>query len=168
MELQTVVLAKHHIREEFSCGHEILDEYLKKQANQDIRKRLAMCFILSDEPKDNRVKGYYTLSNSSIPREYIPDDLQRRFPQAYKVIPATLLGRLARDRNFTKQGLGEKLLIDALYRSYLASRELGSFAVVVDPIDEFAEQFYAGYGFTKLPDSGKMFLPMKTIEQLFE
>lgn len=168
MELHTVSLAKHHIREEFSCGQEVLDAYLKKQANQDIRKRLAMCFILSDEPKDNRVKGYYTLSNTSIPREFIPDDLQRRFPKAYKVIPATLLGRLARDRNFTKQGLGEKLLIDALYRSYLASRELGSFAVVVDPINEFAEQFYASYGFAKLPDSGKMFLSMKTIEQLFE
>lgn len=139
MEFQTVGLAKHHIREEFSCGHEIVDEYLKNQANQDIRKRLAMCFVLSDEPIDNRVKGYYTFSNTSIPREFIPDDLQSRFPQAYKVIPATLLGRLARDRNFTKQGIGEKLLIDALYRSYLASRELGSFAVVVDPIDEFAE-----------------------------
>jgi len=168
MELHTVSLAKHHIRKEFDCGQVVLDEYLKKQANQDIRKRIAMCFIISDEPEDNRVKGYYTLSNTSIPRDLIPDDLQRRFPHAYKSIPATLLGRLARDRNFTKQGIGEKLLIDALYRSYLASREIGSFAVVVEPINEIAEQFYSSYGFTKLPDSGKMILAMKTIEQLFE
>ena len=168
MEFQTVILAKHHIRNEFTCGQEILDDYIKKQANQDMRKRLAMCFIIADEPNDSRVKGYYTLSNTSISREFIPEELQRKFPKAYTAIPATLLGRLARDRNFTKQGLGEKLLIDALYRSYLASRELGSFAVVVDPLDEIAEQFYASYGFTKLPDSGKLFLPMKTIEQLFE
>jgi hypothetical protein len=59
------------------------------------------------------------------------------------------------------------LLINALYRSYLASKELGSFAVVVDPIDEEAEMFYVAYGFKKLPDSGKLFIAMKTIDQLF-
>jgi hypothetical protein len=60
------------------------------------------------------------------------------------------------------------LLIDALKRSYEISKTIGSFAVVVDPIDQDAEDFYVKYGFIKLPDSGKMFLPMKTINQLFE
>ena len=167
MQLITENLAKHHIRNEFYCGHEWLDVYLKTQVNQDIRKRLAVCFVISDQAS-NRVMGYYTLSNTGLSRELIPESLQKKFPPAYKTIPATLLGRLARDQHFKKQGLGEKLLIDALYRSYLASLELGSFAVIVDPIDEFAVQFYASYGFQLLPDSGKMFMTMKTIEQLFE
>jgi hypothetical protein len=47
------------------------------------------------------------------------------------------------------------------------SKKAGSFAVVVDPLDEEAEGFYTKYGFIQLPDSGKMFLPMKTIEVLF-
>lgn len=34
-------------------------------------------------------------------------------------------------------------------------------AVVVDPINEKAVKFYAKYGFEQLPDSKKMFLPMK-------
>ena len=59
------------------------------------------------------------------------------------------------------------LLIDALSRSYEISKSVGSFAVVVDPLDEDAEKFYFKYGFILLPDSRKMFLPMKTIGKLF-
>jgi len=38
---------------------------------------------------------------------------------------------------------------------------------IVHPIDKKAEKFYEEYGFQKLSDSGKMFLAMKTIDQLF-
>ena len=57
--------------------------------------------------------------------------------------------------------------MDALHRSYTASEIIGSFAVVVDPLDEEAENFYAKYGFIKLPDSGKMLIAMQTIVKLF-
>lgn len=40
-------------------------------------------------------------------------------------------------------------------------------AVVVDPIDDNARRFYLKYGFINLPDSGRMFIPMGTIAQLF-
>lgn len=168
MKLQTERLQSAHNRDDFECGQKALDEYLKKQANQDIKKKLSACFVITENEKSvNKVRGYYTLSNTGISREYIPQELRNKFPKSYKTIPATLLGRLARDRSVIGQGQGEKLLIDALYRSHLAAKELGSFAVVVDPIDKKAELFYAEYGFKKLPDSGKMFLAMKTIDQLF-
>ena len=168
MELQTVSLQSSHSRDEFECGQIMLDEYLKKQANQDIKKRLSACFVITENVETvDKVKGYYTLSNTAISREDIPEALQKKFPNSYKSIPATLLGRLARDKSVAGQGHGERLLIPALFRSHLAAKELGSFAVVVDPIDEKAEKFYSEYGFKKLPDSGKMFLAMKTIDQLF-
>jgi hypothetical protein len=167
MKFLTENLSKHHLRDKFDCGIESLNNYLKHQANQDIKKRLAMCFVISNEPIDSTIKGYYTLSNSSISREYIPEEIQKKFPKAYKAIPTTLLGRLARDQKYAYEGIGEQLLIDALYRSYLASQELGSFAVIVDPINEFAEQFYASYGFVKLQNSKKMFLAMKTVSEIF-
>lgn len=169
MEFQTESLKKTHSREDFECGQIALDEYLKKQANQDIRKKLSACFVILENVETvEKVKGYYTLSNTSINRKHIPESLQKKFPRSYQSIPATLLGRLARDKSVAGRGHGEKLLIDALYRSHLASKELGSFAVVVDPIDEKAEKFYAEYGFKKLPDSGKMFLAMRTVDQLFQ
>ncbi|MCC6702302.1 MAG: GNAT family N-acetyltransferase [Fluviicola sp.] len=168
MELLTVSLQSYHFRDEFESGQIVLDDYLKKQANQDIKKRVSACFVLTHQEQSlEKVKGYYTLSSTSIPRELIPSELEKKFPKSYQTIPATLLGRLARDKTVIGTGQGEKLLIDALYRSHLAAKEVGSFAVVVDPIDEKAESFYLDYGFKKLPDSGKLFLAMKTIDQLF-
>ncbi len=79
------------------------------------------------------------------------------------------MGRLARD--FSQKGtkIGEHLLLDALQRSYNISKEsIGAMAVVVDPISQYAINFYAKYGFVLLLDSGKMFIPMKTIENLFK
>jgi hypothetical protein len=60
------------------------------------------------------------------------------------------------------------LLIDALSRCYEISKSVESFAVVVDPLDEEAENFYTKYGFILLPDSCKMFLPMETVRKLFK
>ena len=161
------ILSSKHRRSKFSCGNELLDVYLQKQANQDIKRKLSACFVLIDK-ETNLIKGYYTLSNNSIPQESIPIQIQKKLPRSYKSIPTTLLGRLAVDSRFQGRGVGKLLLIDALIRSYETSKKIGSFAVIVDPIDQDAEDFYAKYGFIKLPDSGKMFLPMRTINQLFD
>ena len=156
-----------HKKADFSCGMEMLDNYIHKQANQDIKRKLAACFVIK-EPETDLIKGYYTLSNSNIPLELIPNEIRRKLPSAYEAIPTTLLGRLAIDTKYQGQGIGKLILVDALKRSYELSKIIGSFAVVVDPIDQNAEKFYEKYGFIKLPDSKKMFLPMKTIGQLFE
>lgn len=160
-------LNSRHKKSDFSCGKEMLDTYIQKQANQDVKRKLSACFVIN-ETETNLIKGYYTLSNNSVPSEFIPDQIRKKLPRAYKSIPTTLLGRLAIDDRFQGQGIGKLILIDALKRSYEISKTIGSFAVIVDPIDEDAENFYNKYGFIKLPDSGKMFLPMKTISQLFK
>jgi len=167
MNRLTESLKPKHRKNEFSCGREMLDNYLKKQASQDIKRKLAVCFVLNDEAT-NLVKGYYTLSNNTIPQNIIPPEFQKKLPKSYTSIPATLLGRFAIDKKFQGKGIGKLLLIDALKRSYEISKSIGSFAVIVDPLDKEAELFYKKFGFISLPDSGKMFLPMNTIEPLFE
>jgi len=156
-----------HKKSNFSCGKEMLDIYIHNQANQDVKRKLSACFVIN-EKETNLIKGYYTLSNNSIPSKFVPNQIQKKLPRSYESIPTTLLGRLAIDNRFQGQGIGKLILIDALKRSYEISKTIGSFAVIVDPIDQDAENFYEKYGFIKLPDSGKMFLPMKTISQLFK
>lgn len=163
----TETLNSGHRKNEFSCGKEMLDNYLHRQANQDIKRKLSACFVIIDQ-ETNLLKGYYTLANNSIPQEIIPEEYKKKLPKSYSSIPATLLGRLAIDSRFQGKGIGKLLLIDALKRSYEISKTIGSFAVVVDPLDIDAERFYSKYGFIKLPDSGKMFLPMTTIRELFD
>lgn len=157
---------KIHNRTGFSCEEDSLTDYLTKQASQDIKKSLAACFVIVNN--SNHVKGYYTLSNDSLERSEIPEEHQKKVPQNYNV-PVTLLGRLARDISEKGTGIGEHLLLDALYRSYnISVIGIGSMAVIVDPINDNAIRFYSKYGFTLLPDSGKMFLTMKAISQLFK
>ena len=166
MKYLTETLESKHRKKEFSCGKEMLDNYLHHQANQDIKRKLSACFVLVDSEPEV-IKAYYTLSNNSIPLDLIPADFRKNLPKSYSAIPTTLLARLAIDSRFQGQGIGAILLIDALKRCYDIAETIGSFAVIVNPLDKDAERFYKKYGFIKLPDSKKMFLPMKTIEKLF-
>ena len=160
------LLSKKHNRSNFDCGKELLNNYLKNQAGQDVKRKLSACFVLSED-ETNTIQGFYTLSNNSIPFSSLPEQIHKKLPKSYTSVPTTLLGRLATDIKYQGQGIGKILLIDALKRSFDNSQVMGSFAVVVDPIDEDAEKFYKKYDFIKLPDSGKMFIAMKTLNILF-
>jgi len=165
-EYVTILLTSDYHKQKFQSGTDQLDNYLQRQAGQDVKRKLTAVFILPGE--DYIIKGYYTLSNEALSRKNIPDNLLKKLPPAYENLPVTLLGRLAIDKSFQNQGLGSLLLIDALKRSYnTAVGSVGSMAVVVDPIDNSARSFYLKYGFIELPDSGRLFIPMGTIAQLF-
>ncbi len=162
--MKITLLDKSHHRKDFQCEEPQLNDYLHQQASQDVKKKLAVCFVAAD--KDNNVIGYYTLTSESLGRDEIPDKYIKKVPKHYNA-PVILLGRLARDLSQKGTGLGEHLLIDALFRAYKLSEEsIGAMAVVVDPINEHAVKFYKTYGFEELRDSEKMFLPMNTIKQL--
>lgn len=130
-----------------------------------MRRKLAVCFVHASV--DSMVTGYYTLSSLSIPHELWPADFKPEPPRSYSDLPVTLLGRLAVDQSAQGTGLGGQLLVDALVRSWqVATSSVGSMAVFVDPIDDKARSFYLHFGFIPLPDSPRLFLPMKTIEKL--
>lgn len=156
-----------HDRSAFSCGEASLDNYILKQARQDMKRRLSVVFVLTEE-NSSKVIGYYTLTNDGVDRLQVPDEISKKMPPSYKNLPITLLGRLAVDKKYQGQDLGEKLLLHALKKcSDISKTQVGSMAVVVDPLNQKAVSFYEQYGFIKLPDRGRMFLPMKTIDQLF-
>jgi len=151
-------------KKDFSCGKEMLDNYIHFQASQDVKRKLCVVFAMFE---DITVMGYYTLSNFSMPAELIPENLRKKMPKSYTTLPVTLLGRLAIDLKFRGKGLGGILLLDALKRSYeIATQSLGSIGIVVDPLDDEAVLFYEKFGFVMIPDSGKMLLSMTEIAQL--
>lgn len=129
-----------------------------------MERRVAAVFVL--HCGDNIVTGYYALSNTSVPLKDLPEKITKRLPR-YPLVPATLLGRLARDQNHRKKGLGEILLLDALRRSLEQSDQIGSAAVVVDAKNVEAVKFYESYGFIPfLDDALRLFLPMGVIAGL--
>lgn len=158
-------LGSQHSREDFSSGESALDTYLRRQAGQDIRKRVATAFVVTADGRT--IAGYYTLSQFAVELELIPDELAKRLPK-YPWVPATLLGRLAVGLAFRGRGLGKFLLMDALCRALQGSRQVASAAVVVDAKDSAAASFYGAYGFLEMDKvPGRLLLPMTTIERSF-
>lgn len=159
-------LGKLHDRAVFSCGKETLDRYLMERASQDARRHYSASFVLV-EKGERTVLGYYTLSSFGISLKDLPEEIFKKLPR-YPIVPATLLGRLAVDKNQCGKGLGELLLLDALHRSLAQSDVIGSVAVVVEAKDEDAIRFYKNYEFMPFADCpDRLFLPMKTIKKLF-
>ena len=156
-------LGKKHNRAAFCCGVDELDKYFQAQAGQDARKRIAAPFVLV-EKNSGFVAGYYTLSATRIKLGELPIEITKKLPK-YPELPATLLGRLAVDQNHRQKGLGEMLLMDALYRSL--QNEIATIAVVVDAKDDKACSFYEHYQFICFPDySHRLFLMMETIAKM--
>jgi ribosomal protein S18 acetylase RimI-like enzyme len=150
-------LASSHNRSGFTCGSEPLDRYLRQQANQDIKKRAAICFVAA-EANSGIVAGYYTLAATTVLLRDLPASVAGRLPR-YPAVPCVLLGRLAVAAAFQGRKLGAVLLADAVAR--VARADIASFALVVDPKDMAAAAFYRRYGFALLPAPEKrMLLPI--------
>lgn len=162
--LRVEPLGPHHDRKSFASGVEPLDRYFRSQAGQDARKNMAAPFVLV--LPDGVIGGYYTLSATGVILTEFPVDITRKLPR-YPLVPATLLGRLAVDRNYQGRGYGRFLLADALLRAVRS--EIASFAVIVDAKDEAARRFYERESFLPFRDQPmKLFRPMADIANLFK
>ncbi|MDP6480075.1 MAG: GNAT family N-acetyltransferase [Phycisphaerales bacterium] len=142
-------LSADHDRSAFSCGHESLDEFLKKFAGQNQKSGISKTYVAT-RPDDPTVCGYYSASSGAVQFNDIPETLRKRLPKY--PIPIAHLGRLAVDAAAQGHGLGELLLMDALARIMSAADAIGIHALEVVAIDENAKRFYLKYGFTELLD----------------
>ncbi len=152
-------LGTQHDRASFECGNEALDRYLKERATQDIRRGLARLFVATAADDPARVLGFFTLSATAIVALDLPPEVAKRLPRY--PIPAALIGRLAVDREIAGRGLGGVLLMDAVEKAKVAARTIAITVIVVDPIDDTAQSFYAAFGFRSLQGpQRRMFLTL--------
>jgi ribosomal protein S18 acetylase RimI-like enzyme len=159
-------LGKQHDRMAFRCGVAELDAYLQQRAGQDVRRRAAAVFVMTPNDEPNRIAGFYSLSSASIVLDELPEEIATNLPR-YPMVPAVLIGRLARDVSFP--GMGRLLLLDALARSLRHSEEVAAALVLVDAKNDAARQFYERYGFQAVVQiPRRLFLPMKTVAKLLE
>lgn len=160
-------LGRQHQRDDFQCGIDALDRYLKQQARQEADKHVAAPFVLVHD-NNPAVLGYYTLSASSISAADIAPELASKLPR-YPQLPVTLIGRLAVDTRLKGQGRGSFLLMDALRRCFEHAANVAAVAVVVDAKDDEAAAFYRHFRFLALQrNPRRLYLPMKTIAQLMK
>jgi GNAT superfamily N-acetyltransferase len=154
-----------HDRSAFACGKPPLDRYLKEQASQDIKRRANAIFVLADTNRPAEIIGYFTLCSSTLTQGEVPEATRKLVPR-YPLVSATLIGRLAVAQAHHRKGFGGMLLERALGKAYEATAYVASCMVVVDAIDDEAVGFYKAFGFTQLPDSMRLVLPMQTVAKL--
>ncbi len=168
MSLRIVRFDKNnHNRKTFDCGDVSLNNYLKQQASQHLKRGVCTIFVLIDDAVPARILGFYTLSNSQIARSDIDERTARRLPR--HPIPTITLGRMAVHLEEQGNGYGAILLVDAIKRCCLVSQEVGVYAMVVDAKGSKAMTFYEHFGFSSLPQNPlRLILPIGTAAQLLK
>jgi GNAT superfamily N-acetyltransferase len=152
-----------HERDNFDCGEQSLNQFLRVYANQFRERGLGVTWVATQEDAPRRIIGYYTLSMNSV----LPAELEN--PRIHLPrIPVILLGRLAIDLLVQRQGLGSRLLLHALYSSMELSTRIGTYAVVVDPLNTQAAAFYRQHDFEPMPgDPKRLYRSIKNITKSF-
>src|SRR5580658_684344 len=159
-------LEEHDDVENFECGDEPLNNYLKRHGwTNQVKISIGVTYVAVDEGAPRVVLGYFTLAMASVPRAAFPKRSVRGLP-AYD-LPLILLARLAVDRRFAGLGLGHALISEALRVSLQVANAVGCRAIVTDVYRDRIG-WYARYGFVPIEgaaESGpqRMFLDLRTV-----
>jgi predicted N-acetyltransferase YhbS len=140
-----VKLAEYHQLDQFSSGETSLDDWLKNRARNNQASGASSVYVSCD---GNRVAACYSLSASAVTATPTPGRFRRNMPDP---IPVVLLGRLAIDTGWQRQGVGRSLFKDAALRVSQAADAIGVRGIVVHAISDTARKFYIALGFTECP-----------------
>jgi len=161
-----------HDRVSFDCGEEALNTFLHTQAAKHMEVGVSRTMLLpaSAPLPDGKypICAFYTIAPSTINRETLPEALAKKRP--HYPVPVFLLAQLAVHSEYQNRGLGKITLIKALEYLLDVNAHMRAYAIIVDCLNEDAEQFYSKYGFEELCKYNgrtRMFIPMKTVAQLF-
>ena len=160
-----------HDRQSFDCGSAELNDFIQQYAARHRNAGISRTMVLLSKTLEGgkaSICSYYTLSHAEIKRETLPERVAKKLP-LYPV-PVMLIAQLAVHEQCKGQGLGKITLIRSLRHCLDVNLLLPSFAVIVDALEDGVQAFYKQYGFQFLCEHQgrtRLYLPMKTIEQLF-
>jgi len=160
-----------HDRKDFDCGESELNDFIQTKASKHMEAKISRTMVLpSKDPLPNgkyRICAFYAVTPSSIERDSLPEDVKKKLP-SYPV-PVFLLAQLAVHSEYRNQKLGKTTLLKSLEYLWKIAGNLSAFAIVVDCLNENAQNFYIKYGFQPLKTPNvrtRMFISMIVIDKL--
>lgn len=163
---------KKHDRTAFSCGIRQIDNFFQQTANRQEKADNLRTFVMVTP--HGEVIGFYATNAHAVDYQDLPSKYARTRP-GHGSIPAVYISMIGVDEKYQGKGEGGVLLTDCLERLYYASLSIGIAVVMLDVFDcgdstlvQKRISLYQSYGFEQLTANElRMYIPMKTIEELF-
>lgn len=143
--LAPVLLHAQRQTEQFSCGVESLDAWLKRRALKNQIQGASRTYVAC---QGDRVVAYYAIASGAVTCNEATGRLRRNMPDP---IPVVVLGRLGVDSSLHGQGVGRSLVRDAALRILQAADVIGIRGMTVQALSDDARVFYEHMGFEPSP-----------------
>jgi len=140
-----VPLSAEHRLDDFACGVDSLDDWLKRRARPNQLGGASRTYVVAE---GTQVVGYYCLASGALALSDAPALVRRNMPDP---VPVAILGRLAIHQTWQGRGVGVALLQDAVLRTLHASEILGIRGLLVHALSAEAKAFYEHHGFVASP-----------------
>lgn len=155
-------LARQHAVDDFDCGEEALNLFLKRFAFSNQQANASQTYV---GLADSRVIGFYTLVVGEVSYEDASERLKKGL--ARQPVPLMLLARLAVSQAIQGKGAGAGLLKDAMLRTMQAADIAGIRAMAAHAKNDKIRAFYEHFGFTPSPtDPLHLFVLIKDLRHM--
>lgn len=162
-EYRVEPLRRDHPKSAFRSGQAQVDDWLANKALQNQEKHLSATKVLIDPV--GTIAGFYTLATAQIDFADLPPNLYRRLPR--RNLPVAVLAWLGIRDTDQGQGLGRRLLAQALVDCHHAGETFPFVAVILDCVDDRALVFYRRWDFRPLPGHHhRLFLSWSQLQTL--
>jgi GNAT superfamily N-acetyltransferase len=156
---------RKHPRGNFRCGEPGVDDWLATKAFQHQEKNLSVTKVLLDV--DDNLAGYYTLAIGQIDFGDLPIEVRRSLPR--RALPVAVLAWFGIATEHQGQGLGSRLLAQALRDCWEAGKTFAFVAILLDCLNDSAKAFYRQWNFAELPGHPRrLYLSARMLDALME
>lgn len=121
--------------ENFSCGLDDMDDFLKNDALDQQNEKLSVTYLAKYK---NEIVGFFSLLSDKIELKDIEDE----YDLPYSVCPAMKIGRFAINKKYNSSGLGTALLDNVCYQIKKISRIHGIRFITVDAYCNVRKFYY--------------------------
>lgn len=136
----------------FDCTNDMVNTFVKKSLKKRVKKHLSQAYVLLD---DDVFVGFYTLDTFSIARDSF--EIDKKPSGLPPVVPVVKLGMLGVSQQLQGEGIGKRLLRDAMLKVAQISEIAGCVGIYL-LAEKDAVGFYTKLGFVAIKDADP--LPM--------
>ncbi len=130
----------------FDCNNEMINHFVHRSLTKRVKKHLSQAYVLL---QDDTFVGFYTLDTFSISRDTF--ETEQKPSGLPPIVPVIKLGMLGVSKKLQGQGIGKRLLRDALLKVAQIS-DLAGCAGLYLLAEQDAVSFYETLGFITLKE----------------